>query len=389
MYVNERGIIAYDLSSGRLEERKLAEVPMYRRNDHFPDHREMNFAVKWRLRSDRRVYMKTGNCLYVGGSGVVEAIKIPDGDGSPRVVWQAAIQGTPHNMLAADGKLFVVTREGRIYAFGEHAKAEPIEHRLPKTPWPPADPGSDQVAGILQATRATEGYAIVLGLGTGRLAEELIKQSRLQVIAIDPNADTVAGLRKRVHEAGLYGTRASAEVGDPHRYPLPPYLANLVVFGEQDEARQAVANRESLAALLRLLRPFGGSVCLPASAVEGVTLKPTLAAVSSTEFAVGQHGNWTVITRTGAIPGSADWSHSLADAASSGASKDTYLQAPLGLLWFDGALRWQRKPGSAEARVAGGRVLVKAEKLHAIDAYTGAGYVGSRPAFSRINQATN
>jgi outer membrane protein assembly factor BamB len=371
MLVNDNGIVAYDLSSAELQDRNLSEVPAHRRNDHFPDRREMDFAAKWRLASNRRVYIKSGECLYVGGPGVVEAIQVPAGDASPRVVWQAAIQGVPHNMLSGNGKLFVVTREGRIYAFGEQAKAEPIEHRRSETPGLPAGQAADQVAGILQATGAHEGYAIVLGLGAGRLIEELIKQSKLYVIAIDANADRVAGSRKRIRAAGLYGMRASVHVGAPHGYSLPPYLANLVVFGDQETAGKAVADRESLAALLRLLRPFGGIACLPSSAVDGATLVPTMAEVSATEFAAAQRGDWTVITRDGALPGSADWSHPLADAANSGASKDTHLRAPLGLLWFDGALRWHRKPGFAEARVAGGRVFIKAEKLHAIDAYTG------------------
>jgi outer membrane protein assembly factor BamB len=34
-------------------------------------------------------------------------------------------------------------------------------------------------------------------------------------------------------------------------------------------------------------------------------------------------------------------------------------------------MRWHRKPGDAVVRVAGGRVLIKADKLHAIDVYTG------------------
>jgi outer membrane protein assembly factor BamB len=371
MYDNENGIVAYDLSSGKLEDRKLNEVPAHRRNDHFPDHQDMNFAVKWRLSSNCRVHIKSGARLYAGGAGFVEAIRVPEGGGSPGVVWRALLVGTPSNMLTADGKLFVITYEGRIYAFGEHAKAKPLEHRLPATAWPAADQDSDRVASILRATGAREGYAIVLGLGAGRLTEELARQSPMYVVAVDPNADRVAELRKRFHAAGLYGARASADVGHPQYHPWPPYLANLVVFGEDDVARQAVANRESLARVLRLLRPFGGNACLPASVVDDAALKQTVAQVSATEFAVVQHGDWTVITRVGAIPGSADWSHSLADAANSNASKDTYLKSPLGLLWFDGARRWHRKPGHAEVRVAGGRVLVKTEQLGAIDVYTG------------------
>jgi hypothetical protein len=81
--------------------------------------------------------------------------------------------------------------------------------------------------------------------------------------------------------------------------------------------------------------------------------------------------NWLLLSRRGPLPGSADWTHEEADAANTGASEDRFLKAPLGLLWFDGSMRWYRKPGDTIVRVAGGRVLIKAEKLTAINVYTG------------------
>ncbi|MEK6238280.1 MAG: PQQ-like beta-propeller repeat protein, partial [Planctomycetales bacterium] len=84
-----------------------------------------------------------------------------------------------------------------------------------------------------------------------------------------------------------------------------------------------------------------------------------------------QHGDLLFLTRDGSLPGAADWSHQGADAANSGAAADAFLKAPLGLLWFDGSLRWHRKPGSVVVRVTGGRLLIKADKLYAQDVYTG------------------
>jgi hypothetical protein len=43
----------------------------------------------------------------------------------------------------------------------------------------------------------------------------------------------------------------------------------------------------------------------------------------------------------------------------------------LDLLWFDGGMRWPRAQPFVQVRVCGGRVLIKAQKLHAIDVYTG------------------
>ena len=41
------------------------------------------------------------------------------------------------------------------------------------------------------------------------------------------------------------------------------------------------------------------------------------------------------------------------------------------MLWFDGSVRWHRKPGSAIIRVAQGRTLILADKLLAVDVFTG------------------
>ncbi|SVC34199.1 uncharacterized protein METZ01_LOCUS287053, partial [marine metagenome] len=54
-----------------------------------------------------------------------------------------------------------------------------------------------------------------------------------------------------------------------------------------------------------------------------------------------------------------------------GSSNDRYLRGPLGLLWYDGSIRWNRQPGRTEVRVAGGRIFVRADRMLAIDVFTG------------------
>ena len=77
------------------------------------------------------------------------------------------------------------------------------------------------------------------------------------------------------------------------------------------------------------------------------------------------------MSRSGPLPGSADWSHAEADAANTGASEEQFAKGPLDLLWFDTPPRWFRTPGSTLVRVCGGRMFIKAEKLQAFDVYTG------------------
>ena len=367
MFTNEpeAGIVAHDLASAQLLARDEAEIPAHRQEDKYPDTLTGSFRRLWSLPSKLRIHIKAGPRLYAGGPGQVAAIRIPQADESPELTWSAKIQGTPHRMLAAQNKLFVVTREGRIYAFGAQHATEPVVHRYKSTslkrgPW------SARASNILAATKVTEGYALVLGIENGGLVEQLLRQSQLCVIAVDNDAKVVEKLRRRLDEAGLYGLRASVHVGDPFTCPLPPYMASLVV-SEKAADLISTPSSEIVKALVHSLRPYGGTMCLPRSA----DVVELLDNSKPDGFVLRPAGNWLVLSRRGPLPGSADWTHEEADAANTGASEDRFLKAPLGLLWFDGSMRWDRKPGGTVVRVAGGRILIKAEKLTAIDVFTG------------------
>ena len=163
-------------------------------------------------------------------------------------------------MLAADDKLFIVTAEGSILAFAAPAAGEATKHVATDAPPPAADEWTEQAAAILEATGVRDGYALVLGIDSGRLVEELVRQSSLHVIAVDDDADKVAALRERLYLAGLYGTRASVLVGNPVTYPFPPYLASLVVSETPDDLEQA-EQRALAKAVFHTLRPYGGVAC--------------------------------------------------------------------------------------------------------------------------------
>jgi len=370
MYTELGGIVAYDLQKGDLVDRSKLDIPPYRREDKYPDRLEMAFREMWKMPSKLKVHIKAGQHLYTAGPGVVETVAIPKQDNTPEVVWRSNIQGTPHRMLAADGKLFVVTREGRIYAFGGQKGAAIAEHRPPQLTPSPADQWPQKATQILQSTKTNDGYALVLGIQTGRLVEELVRQSELFVIAIDADPGKVADLRDRLHRVGLYGTRTSAHVGDPLSYPLPPYLANLVVSEDLSAIGPSV-NRELASRVFHPLRPYGGTACLEIPADGRGRLRKELADSPFAGLTVWEEADLVMLSRDGPLPGAADWSHRDADAGNTFAPDDQFLRAPLDLLWFDGGMRWPRNQPLVQVRVCGGRVLIKAQKLHAIDVYTG------------------
>ena len=369
MYYNDDGIVAYDITKGKTEERAKSDISPHRKDDHYPDKLRHVFPKLWQLPSKSAVHIKAGSRLYCGRQNTVEAVDIA-GAGGVQISWQAEIEGTPHSMLAADGKLLAVTREGRLYAFGEEKRAEPVVHALPTSAASKPDKWTAAARDIVKGTDTSAGYALVLGIGTGRLVEELVRQSQCDVIAVDADAQKVASLRQKFHRAGLYGTRVSILVGDPVSYPFPPYFAS-VIASEDVSAFGDKPGRRLADTLVHCLRPYGGTVSL---ALPDDERREFIAAVSGRKLAgitVRETSGLAIVTRNGALPESSDWSHNGANAANMGASQDRFVKAPLARLWFDGSFRWIKNPGATIVRVVGGRVFVWAGKLYAIDVYTG------------------
>ena len=56
--------------------------------------------------------------LYAAGATAISAIEIPQGQQEPKVAWSLPVEGQVVRLLAAGGKLFAVTLDGRIMAFG-------------------------------------------------------------------------------------------------------------------------------------------------------------------------------------------------------------------------------------------------------------------------------
>ena len=180
--------------------------------------------------------------------------------------WRAEISGTPTRMLAADGKLLVVTAEGSLYCFGGKAEVPRSHPRKPlaggirrPTTWV----GKSEA--ILEQTGVRAGYCVALGLGSGRLVDELARRSKLHLIVIESDADRVAAVRRRLHAAGLYGSRIHIVPGDLRTLRFPPLMANLIV-SENLQGSGLDAQVATMERLFGLLRPYGGIACLPLSA---------------------------------------------------------------------------------------------------------------------------
>lgn len=328
--------------------------------------------------------IKAGSKLYAGSAGRVMSLNLPLPEkGKASVAWEAAVEGTPASLIAADDKLFVVTLEGFLYCFGEvnTAPASPQRHELATQPLTSDETWASKVSDLLKTTRADQGYCLSWGVGSGGLVRELARQTALRIIVIESDETKANAFREQLRSLGL-SDRVSVIVGDSRRTPLPPYLANLIVAESSPSLSDDETNKFQQTTFAAL-RPYGGAACFPTSQGEPVGVSPRTTSPSPDADAARlaknavwkTAGDWTLLVREGALPDSANWTHEHADAANTRVSKDKLVKAPLGLLWFGGSSNdaiLPRHGHGPQPQVVDGRMFIEGvDLLRALDIYTG------------------
>ncbi len=325
------------------------------------------------------VLIRAGACLYAGSDKQVAAVMLPFSQDRP-VSWQAAVEGKPVHLIAADDRLFVATREGQLYCFGakkrkerEAHSAEPDKAFFELGATPSALGGtawSDKARKILDLTKVRDGYGVAWGAGSGGLIIELARQSQLHLIVIEPDSHKVQDFRKKLIALGLYGERVVVHQGHPESFALPPYLASLIV---SENLGAAGVSEGFLRKVFFALRPYGGVACLPSGNRQEVSR--CLAKCQLDQAQLRAAGDWLLLSRAGALPGSANWTHEHADAANTRVSRDQRVKAPLGILWFGGPGNngiLPRHGHGPQPQVIDGRLIIEGvDLLRAIDIYTG------------------
>ncbi len=332
----------------------------------------------WKVRAEPaldRIQLKAGSRLYgSNGEGLIAAVEVPEGDAQAGIVWSDKVPGRVWTMLAGDGKLFVVTQEGGLYCFGQAVESPQHYANTTVDLQPASRRDRRRVRDILRQNADGKGYCLWLGTGDGRLLMEAVRQSQMQVIAIEANADNVAKLRSELDSAGLYGSRVSVLHGDIDFNDLPPYIASLVVV-ENLATSGLDGNADPVAKIHKLLRPYSGVAWIAADRTQQLALCRRVANADLPGVRVETLDGAVVIRRTSPVPGSADWTHQYGDIANTVCSKDE-LAPPLGILWFGeeagfGDVLPRHAHGPPE-QVVGGRLFIEGvDSLSARDVYTG------------------
>lgn len=308
-----------------------------------------------------------GDTLFAGGYNEVLAVDRATG----KVRWTGQVEGVAKGLAAAGGRLLVSTDQGATYCFAAGGKSRG-ETAPSKQPLPQDEITklcSAAAEEIVEATGVVKGYCLVWGNGTGRLAAELAKRTRLTIYGIDDNAGNVAAARRALNAAGWYGTRVCVSRQDLTRVPYADYFANLIV---SETALTTGKIPGSAQEAFRMLKPCGGVLYLGQPARTGITVpalppavvRDWLAAADLDGFQPHTEGTWTELVR-GTLIGVGNWTHQYATPANIASTGDHAVQCPLGVLWFGKPGPKEvvsRHQGAAAPLVVNGRVFLQGEE---------------------------
>ncbi len=308
--------------------------------------------------------------LIAAGAESITFIQLPRDKQPAKVNRSLSVAATVERIVAADDKLFLVTRDGKILVFGSQpaesvATAANAFERIIVS-----DEESQDISELL-ASGDAEGYAFWFGKADSRGAKALSAQSPFNQLAIiDDHVDAIAHMRQLLDRSDLYG-QVTVHQSDAATFMPPKHVANMLFI--DGEAVQRMSD-ETLARLYESVRPYGGVMHLLGSGErEALATRAKLLQLEQAEIQVSNQG--VIVRRVGALPGSADWTHQYGDIANTIKSDDSRVKLPLGVLWFGGSSNSDVLPRHGHGppeQVVGGRLFIQGiNRLNARDVYTG------------------
>lgn len=291
--------------------------------------------------------ISVGKEAVCGAEGKVYVVDLDSG----KVRWSHDVEGVALGLAAGDGSLVVSTTAGIIHCFGESGGAggRQVSGQGIAQPAVREDGGAlwrEAAQQILDASGISEGICVDLGCGSGGLAIELARRSKLQVVGIESDPRMVAEARRRVATAGFSGDRVSILEGDATESGLPRYCANLIVSSRQLKEGSAAPDADEVS---RLQRPWGGVACL------------------------GPRGR-LVADKRGPLDGAGAWTHQNSDAANTLCSGDSVVRGPLEIAWYrENEIEIPDRHAQTPAPLcdAGMLVVMGVNGLCGLDAYNG------------------
>lgn len=327
--LNEGALVAHDAAP------EVQEVEISDRLEREAIRKLYSMNERWRAAVPGefdRLFMQAGEVYYMAGpEGAMAALRVIPGQEAAEVIWRERVEGPVWSMLAADERLVVVTKAGRLYCFGGQETSVREQAFTPRELPKSTQDQYRQAVQLLDDAGTHEGYAYFWGAGDSGLLFALLRESNLHFLVIDSDTRKAAELRRLLADAGLYGHRVSVLTGDPVAMDLPPYLASIIAVGDAHLPESAFVEK-----VFHCLRPYGGAAYLPLDAGAHDRFDERVKEASLANATVLRSGDFTVLKREGALPGAGQWTHEHASSANIAMSNDDLVKAPLGIFWFGG-----------------------------------------------------
>jgi len=333
---------------------------------------DMKACTKWSVlvNPDTVAMIRSGDQIIIGGKGGVQAFNATDG----KPLWSAPVTGAVWDLAASDGAVFASTDAGEVICLRAGGKWTGYPAKTPGPLFGDAEqkPYETFVKSILAQADTKKGFCVVAGLTNGRLIAEIVKQTDMFVVGIEPNADVVAKVRATLSQpgSGPYGARVSIHTGGFDDLPYLGYFANIIV---SESAYTTGKLPCEAAALLPMLQPNGG-LLLMAGKMEAAAM--TAWGKGLTGWQVNQKGIPVGTYVRPALEGAGEWTHMFANAANTLCSDDTRVGGTrYDIQWIGGPgseRQWGWHFNSMSNLYKDGRMyMIRRDHVMGIDAYNG------------------
>jgi outer membrane protein assembly factor BamB len=335
-------------------------------------------GIEWQVKNPADAeLLVAGGTLLVGGDGEVTGYDVATG----KETLKLAVNGAARGLVFANGHLIVSTTEGEVSCFGSsQAKtvADIGERRFPNPYASDSDSTVCEAAAekIIAETDIKRGFCLIAGSEDGRLAYELAKRTDLKIYGIESDAAKVAESRKRLAEAGIYGTRVTIHQAGLGEIPYSNYFANLIASDTYVRTGKLTENAE---AVMRHLKPLGGVAVLGTpqdgdDVLHDDVVRLTDQFEEGDQVSLKSEAGWVSLNR-GPLPGAGNWSHHYGDVGNTAVVGDKRVKGGLGVLWFGDpgpGDMVNRHEGAVGPLSVNGRLFVQGEAtISAYDAYNG------------------
>ncbi|MCX6326888.1 MAG: PQQ-binding-like beta-propeller repeat protein [Bacteroidia bacterium] len=312
--------------------------------------------------------IKAGDCLYAADSTGITAIKIVNG--KPQKLWTRVTEKRIERLVASNGKLIAVSGDGDILVFGD----TPVSNiSYIKQPEPDFKCESASANEIIISTGITNGYGVVFGANDMELLKSLVSNTSLTLIAYDNSPSRISYLREYFDGLGVKADRLGFLLFDKDFPLLPKYFSSLTIINDLSYLNGYTS--DILNSIYQITRPYDGKIWVKTDDNDQKLLMNTLAGLNLYGAEISNGNGFSMISRTGSLKGSADWTHNYGNIANTVKSDDEIVKAPLGILWFGGNSNLDVLPrhghGPPEQVIDGRLIIQGINSISARDVYTG------------------